>query len=466
MTTYTYNAVEFQQQPGAPKIYMLSVPATQLLEWSDVPNAQADYMAGYQRVYNPDRAKDISKFLELDTGNILPGAIIVTVDSSSFATEATDIDSVCRVSIEVNETDFPAQLDAIHKEFVARLSEQERAVAEMPPTKEAEEDPEIDDAGVPPSYLAELARELRLATEDFDAVPGDRKSALTRYASSVSKPGLIIDGQHRVFGSKDVSSHDVTLGVVLVPGLPVGEQVFHFYVLNSKARPLKPLELRRTISTSLTNEEIENLWDRFEAAGVNPEQARWTHKMDTDPFSPFRGLIDFGLGAGGFIKENVAYQVVSRFLAKNRGKYRALHQGIDAWDNETDDRLTYFYSFWSAIQQRYADVWDSTVKSGGGQLLYKATMIVLQEYLLDELLRATNYRKIEGKPGLFHDLDLLEKHIGTALEYLPPEFFTREWARKDLDTNDGRRELRTTMQDVIDAQGMRLGVRSLFKAKK
>jgi len=86
----------------------------------------------------------------------------------------------------------------------------------------------------------------------------------------------------------------IVLPVVMIPGLAHAEQVFQFYVLNSKAKPLSPTELRRIVSTSLTNEEIEELYKRFKQAGVSADESRWTLEIDTRPDSPFRKRIDFG----------------------------------------------------------------------------------------------------------------------------------------------------------------------------
>ena|ERR1700722_2458813 len=44
---FTYTGLVLQQQPGSPTMYLLTVDAPDLLEWADVPNAKADYMAGY-----------------------------------------------------------------------------------------------------------------------------------------------------------------------------------------------------------------------------------------------------------------------------------------------------------------------------------------------------------------------------------------------------------------------------------
>ena len=48
----------------------------------------------------------------------------------------------------------------------------------------------------------------------------------------------VIDGQHRVFGAKEVATKTIWFPVVLLPGLTAPEQAFHFYVVNNTAKPL------------------------------------------------------------------------------------------------------------------------------------------------------------------------------------------------------------------------------------
>ena len=55
------------------------------------------------------------------------------------------------------------------------------------------------------------------------------------------------------------------------------------------------------------------------------------------------------------------------------------------WQQGSDDRITYFYVFWSAIKERYRNTWADGVAERGGQHFYKAAMLVLQEFILDFL---------------------------------------------------------------------------------
>ena len=459
---FVYEAVSIEQQPGAPEMYVLGVAADELLQWSDVPSAKADYMAGYQRAYNQERASSITEFLKLSPRNIIPGATIVTVNAENVEIERSN-SSLAKVSVWMSdEKPLDESIRLLYNNFKTRLSESELDSIKVDDEGDDQED---EETGIPESYLASLTAELELAVQDFGALAPERKKAIANYVDSVSKPGLIIDGQHRVFGAKDDAQNSVVLPVVLLPGLDFAEQVFHFYVLNNKAKPLTPTELRRTISTSLTNKEIDLLWQRFEDAKVDPEATRWTHKLHTDIQSPFKGLIDFGLEGGGFLKENVAYQLVSKFVNMPK-KYTLLFKGIESFDHKDDGRLQYFYTFWSAIKEKYEQVWESGVDAGGNQIFMKATLLVLQTYLLDQLVQYTVMRQVEGGGSPLGDPADLQKTVKGLLSFLPPEFFSEDWQAKQIDTSEGHKFLRSQMEMAVQGQGQNFRKQSLFKKTK
>ncbi|ORM08366.1 hypothetical protein A5N77_20025 [Prescottella equi] len=323
-----------------------------------------------------------------------------------------------------------------------------------------------DDSGIPNSYMAVVTAQFEQALSNWDSLKETEQKSIEDYLHFLSKPGLIIDGQHRVYAAKDVDSHDVVLPVVLIDNLPLAEQVFHFYVLNNKAKPLTRTELRRTISTALTDREIDDLWNRFKEAGVDPEKVRLTHLINSDERSPFKSLIDFGMaGENGFIKENVAYQLVDSFVSMPR-RYHALSEGVDAWVNgDKADRLPTFYALWDAIKSQYPNAWSEGDQKKGGQLFMKVAMLTLQSFILDNLLTLNNVLKKQGAAPLFSDHDHLKDYIAGIVEELPEEFFLREWTEKQIDTVPGRKMLRASIQEVIDAGGKNLGNRTLFKLK-
>ncbi len=313
-----------------------------------------------------------------------------------------------------------------------------------------------------------VAADLEEAARDWDSLSPDKQAAIEEYLKYASKPGMIIDGQHRVYAAKNVNEFDVILPVVLIEALPMPEQVFHFYVLNNKAKPLTKTELRRTISTALTATEIDSLWSRLKEAGVDPDKVRLTLLINTDENSPFKGLVDFGLDEDtGFIKENVAYQLVDSFVSMP-ARYRALGDAVPAWDKKSDkiDRLPTFYAFWHAIKNAYPNAWAEGLEARGkSQFFMRVSLLTLQSFILDNLLMVNNVLRKQEQPPPFGELDALSDHVVSTIEDLPEEFFTREWTEKQMDTSQGRRILRASIQEVIDARGKNLGNRTLFKPK-
>lgn len=511
---------------------MTSAPAAELLEWCDVPRAKGNYMAGYQRVLDNKRTADLATYLRLSPNNILPGAVIVAVDSDYV--EITEVgDGLFEITVAEDDRDFETKLQELWGGFSTRLADEELTSAgipfsagteaetntdlavggssedsvdeshvalaatdessnlrgeqsdvlpgetveafepieqgfdEEPDDTEDEDEDEDEGAPFPSSYLASLTQELTVAVKDWGAIPPERQEAITAFIEGVSKPGLIIDGQHRVFGAKDVSEHDVALPVVLLPGLDFAEQVFEFYVLNSKARPLKPTELRRIVSTSLTNREIDGLYDRFKAAGIEAEEARWTLELNTRPESPFRGRIDFGYGeAGAVIPENVADQVVRAFMKMPRRRYRQLINPLkDRW-TDPKQRLEIFFWFWSAIKSEYADLWaEAEAQADKGekpQLFMKVALLTLQTFVLDRFVTALPFRNDTDDPPLKTEEEV-QKMVKSTLTNLPEEFFRKEWKMKQIDTSEGRRSLYGFMEFVWNNQGKVHGNLALFR---
>lgn len=255
-------------------------------------------------------------------------------------------------------------------ELFGRLSDSEKAVASnlVEAEEQADEDVESEindgesDATPPPSYFAALAAELAA----YENLPKERREQIDDFAVSYAKPGLILDGQHRVFGAKEYEDVGVaiSLPVVLLPGLPTAEQVFHFYILNNTAKPLDKRQLRSIISTSLSRKEIDDLYTRFSQARVDPEQAQWTYRVNTDVDSPFHGLINFGLrGETAPLDDNVMDQVVTAFVKLPR-RYALLTKGVSGWTSDADSvpyKLSLFYALWDAVRTTYPAAWQKGV---------------------------------------------------------------------------------------------------------
>ena len=463
---FKYKCIKVQQTPDSIPFYVASIKASELLKWCDVPRSREGFMAGYQRELE-NRHEKITEFLQQDSEfNIIPNAVIVAVDDSKIKVDESKTGIDFEVTLE--ESAFPKLIQNLISTFESRLSEEELESIEVSQLTDSD-DEEMTDASTPPdSYLAELTKRLRLVRDTPEDLDADQVKYAKDYVLSVSKPGLILDGQHRVFGAKEVIQFDVQFPVILLPGIEFCEQVFHFYVLNNKAKPLNRTHLRRIISTTLSKKEIGTLYNRLNEAGIEAKSAEWTHRMNVDTDSPFKGLIDMGLSeSNGAIPENVAYQLVSRFMGIHN-RYRLLTDKVADWDpNETEYRLNAFYAVWRAVKAKYPRAWqyaaDTNSASKDRQLFYKVSFIVLQAYILDTLNSDMPRRRSRGEDSPFVDLSDLEQEVGFALAFLKETFFTKEWKVKGLDTSSGHDLFRKAIDKAIQNESKNLGNMTLFK---
>jgi len=472
MSEFTYYGIQVQQTPESKPFYLIAAPATEILSWADVPRKQENFLAGYQRQLN-DRHTTITDFLnQPDSGgkNILPSSIIIAADANKIKISDESKSGLVRITINVEQKDTPELLEETLAHFRKRLGKEELDSINLQNSDDlTDEDQDSDQEEIPPdSYLARVVQQLEKCQGNLDSLDPKFRVAVEEYLVGVSKPGLILDGQHRVHGAKDVSAFSVNLPVVLMPGLDVSEQVFHFYILNNKARPLNKTELRSIIATSLSNEEIAQLYNRFLQAGVTAEETTWSHKMNTDKDSPFEGLVDFKLNSksNAPIDENVAYQVVTKFLKLGK-KYRLLYTDVNDWGTDiqghAEFRLKIFYALWRAVKAKYPNAWTKAVADGGGQILQKVNLLVLQEFLLDGLVGGMPKRKAKNEPSPLSDPDLIFDEVRFLLEFLSEEFYTKGWKMKGLDTGVGHKAFRESLEEAVSSQSQNLGNRKLFK---
>lgn len=469
MIEYEYVALKVEQRDGANPFYLLSSPAAEIVKWSGVPRKKAEYMVGYQRELDEKRFENIKEFLDEDNNNIMPGSILIAIKNENIVIETIDErNSLYKLKINIDNTKDLKKL--IYSELYSRLDESEKKFvdnykisSEIANSDENNND-DYDDYTQPDSYLSSLVAELK----NFDQLDENRKKEIEEYTQSISKPGLILDGQHRVFGAKNARGK-INLPIVILPGMDPSEQVFHFYVINNKAKPIKPTELRAVVSTSLSNKEIDNLYGRFKLSGVITAEAQWTHFINTDPKSPFSGLINFGLEQDkGIILENVMYQVVKKFIKPN-SKYNANLNLVKDWKNDSgsyDYRLNLFFIFWNVIKKTYPEAWKNAIKGINKQLLMKVSMLTIQEVLfdkLDSLIPFLDSRKLDLP---FSNEEALTEHMQFTLAILPEDFFIKEWTEKSLDTPSGKKLLKEQIEKAMNNKGKSLGNMALFKVKK
>ncbi len=444
-----YNALKVTQTPNSAPFYIISAKAEDIVDWADAPRKVASFKVGFQRELNEIRVDDISDYLRLSKENILPGAILIAINKDDIEITSSKIEGIFEIEIKDKPLlDDDALINYYCSLYESRLSDLElekvsnNVMSENGDLNNANSD---NDEIIPESYLSDIV----IALKNFKNLEENEQKNILKYLKINYKQGIILDGQHRVFGAKNISEYPTFLPVVLFPDMKESEQVFHFYVMNNMAVPINKTELRNVISTSLSDKEINILYDRFKEMGVHAKEARWTTLINSDSNSPFKGLIWFGLkDSEGFIKENVMDQVIKRFINPGR-QYNTLFLDFEDWFDQNDKYINYkfrlFYSFWNIIKELYPIAWGHSLKQQKGQILMKATLLTLQEFYFEGLLRDNPRRMTKKEISPFSTEESFIESVKTQFNYIGEDFFLNEWKRKDIDTTSGRKEMKDTL---------------------
>lgn len=236
-----------------------------------------------------------------------------------------------------------------------------------------EDSPEMSETGAAlfeESHIMDFWQEVACRHEVIkmmDTPPKDEFLGFTRDALiSYLRPIVLVDGQHRLRGALKAAENKLNRPNVqdeietLITGgepaeavqnkilnrevrhLPVSllladdpaEQVFQFVVVNQKATPIGRALLGTIVSTSLSNEEMDNVATRLKDAGIELEQSQAITYLARHPESPFFGLVERGLA--GDPKDLLQWGVFSSLV----GIFRDLRGGklfgykndyADAW---------------------------------------------------------------------------------------------------------------------------------------
>lgn len=477
--SYQALRIDHRKNDSSPELFVLTTSATELSEWAEVPRANPNFMDGYQRQLEDNRLNDIKDFLS-NKNNIIPGAILVTVDEEYLT--INEQNGSAEIIIDYPpERELKENLRIAYKNLYERLNNTGQEFVD--PDEDSAEDSESEDNQSaenrsPVSYLARKTKQLKDTLDDFDQISDEEKQSLREYIKRVQKPGLIIDGQHRVHGAKKYQEQ-IDYPIVLIPGLEDREQVYHFYIINDKAEPISQEELLITVATALSEKESEELMDRLIDVGVDVDEARFPYLADVEDHSPFHNMVNYEEKVGeatGIIDFRTMYMLMNRFV-EMKGGHNPLYDNIDRWygSNANRYRIDKFYAFWTAIEEYYEDLWNDAKAAERGedfegkdfknespdQFFRKPAMRVFQEFILEELSEKQDNRqdfldeldedvRDELWEYVFEDDEVLKKEIKSVIDDVSEDFFRREWQTGGLSTAENRQNFREQLQKAAN----------------
>lgn len=240
--------------------------------------------------------------------------------------------------------------------------------------------------------------------------------------SKKSKPGLIIDGQHRVFGAASFSG-TTRLNVIALSGADDAERAFQFVVINNTPTRVSKDHIK---ALNLQFNESDLNKRLMDSASLGLREGTFDDLKIVDSKEPFRGLLSFPTNAAGFIPANA----IEGALAETRE--RAAYLGVQ--DLERD----FFLQIWKRIKDLRKEYWKKSTQKEPQHLLQKATIHALTTYILDNL---ETVRRMSDDSIDFTEEETLFKYVDKMIERIPGEFWSTQWSASGLDTDAGRQRL-------------------------
>ena len=280
---------------------------------------------------------------------------------------------------------------------------------------------EVDPRNTIPSALTIALWDTSLS----DGVNGCR--TLTIPDSSESKSGLIIDGQHRLYGAER-HNKDTLLNVVGILDPTDLEIAFQFLVINNKASRV-PTDHIRLLSINIDDRELT---DRLKTARMSlSKTTALVGIVDSEKGSPFYKSVIWPVDTE-VDDERVDYV---RPAAIEVALSIISQKGLIGLDND-DALISFFFALWSGMRRQWPELWAEE-----SRLLSKAGLVAMTIFLLDDLTPLTDRGLLDAA-----NPDEVLEEVVKIVDDIEKEFWTSDWTMTGLDTPAGRQVIVDSLQ--------------------
>jgi len=284
---------------------------------------------------------------------------------------------------------------------------------------------------------------LRVAENQFSE--NELVISLEQDLDNALKPGLVIDGQHRLLGLKGLGYKVAVVALLNVNDM---ETAFQFLVINRKATPVSP-DLIRTLALDYKEQELK---ERLETARLNlSANLKYVGIMDSDDASPFKGQISIVSDQGDNVRRFISPAAIESCVA--------VVQGNNLRELENEDTLCEFlYAIWSAVKTEWQALWNTD-----SRLMQKACMVSFTTFMTKALVGRYDW----GEMDISDPEDVASK-CRQVLINLSPDFWTYPWKIKISDSASTRdlivQGLEESARNIRAGRGWSEGVALLDEA--
>jgi hypothetical protein len=339
-------------------LLMFAAPAKEIWQWAGVPRKAWHLRMLYQRGISSGREQEVKAFWDQAGQPTANSTRPYLLGPTSLTVALQDPIEVVDGEISLHyEIPFDFSADPLNQlqtvalrvmdRMLWRLTDQERNNLESVVGRAS-----FDAIDFGHNYVLQSMSQIRLMArdpgefvEDFEINEEDVLALITSL-EAISRPALVVDGQHRLYGAAH-SEHEVWLPVVAIPNCSWVEQIYQFIVINEKAQRVDRPLLTDIFGSSLTNAEQVTMRNQLDRIGASVDVRIAAVIADRDESSPFREMIKFQMGqtrARGFVPD----MAIQHLLTGGRTR------GARGWQNDDE-----FYREFIAPTFPQREDWDS-----------------------------------------------------------------------------------------------------------
>lgn len=494
MKTLTYYGYVYKQNPKSPDLFAFVASVDELMPLCGVARKGEHNLTNYQRSLDVGRVtKELHPFFK-HPENCSPTAVVLSLQETPLC-KITFEDAV----IAGMPTDFPYTFKKLIIEFTdpATLSKDqvlshmkafldrrligeevspddedlnsemledevlvESAESELVQNGDSVETDAIEEGtnGDEPTEIGtSMLRNIRRQLDSPDQVNADMLDAYR----DMLKPALIIDGQHRLFGSASVEENIPFLFCALVEP-EWKEQVFQFTVINDKATGIPKPFITSLAGISLTTSELDLLRNRLSEAGIKLWEVEVMQRLGFDSRSPLQGLIDFRVQKGSSGSHGLGYVTIKNLgkmwyeatppatvllrmmdkIYRPVGRKKAITKKTAQSHLQSDHWFDLYCRFWNKTRDRFE---SDGLWSLGSNFMNATVLLMFQSAFLTQL--SSNYEltidKIEGDTPDERTLKVVAEYDEVVVNFLKKfsaEHLSKTF-RPSLNHSDGRKDL-------------------------
>jgi hypothetical protein len=424
MNKYTFYGIAFKQNPSSPQLFAFVASADALRDICGVARKEEHNLTAYQRALDLRRVREEVAPFFAKPENCSPTAVVLSlqktpvcnIEFSPIATEVIPSEmpfEMRQLTISFEPTEKLAKEVVCEnmKAFLnARLgsetpeSETEQT-EEILPEDVTEEETQAEEVAEEEEEEIEIATSMLRKLRERLETPDTLEPELIEAFREMLKPGLVIDGQHRLFGAAEVEEN-IPLLVCAMVEPEWREQVFQFTVINDKAVGISRAFISSLAGMSLTATELGQLQNRLLQAGIQLWEVEVMQRLGHDPRSPLYQMIDFRINPkAGSGSVGLGYQTIKKLgrawyeasgpgavllkivnkIERQKGTPKLTKKALRTLlqSKETNYWFDLYRMFWIKVRDRFEP--DGLWKIGSSNLMIAVVLVQLQNVFFSQL---------------------------------------------------------------------------------